>query len=465
MLIQTRATGAINLNVSRLGRFLGATFVFLIIFSANSFANNSNANQNLTKSALANPDLTYSALTEHNSNNSGFILSKTCPPSFERLTIKVNEREQTVCRLVNLYQFYDSVQNRGLVGTQTSLPKHRDGFSPEQIDLGRYLFFDPLLSKDGSISCASCHQPEKGFSDDLDRSIGITGEKTKRSAPTLWNVAFIDKFFWDARATTLEEQAQGPLFDPIEMGNNPTTLLQSLRQNKIYPLLFKVAFPESKTLSIEQVYTALTAFQTSLISLNSRYDRYAHGYHEALTQREVAGLNVFRSFVARCAECHQPPLFTNNQIAVIGTPEPEGMPRDIGAGETFNEKKLRGAFKVPTLRNITKSAPYMHSGRYDNLLDTVKFYNDGRGNAVPDNEEMLLHWHISSPDLTDKEMQLIVDFMGALTDESLTPVIPESLPSGLPAIDATYQRSKSITGKYPQSAKDYKKQVKDFTLP
>jgi len=369
---------------------------------------------------------------------STFTLAENCPPSFE-LT------EKGVCLLVNQYQFYDSVQNRGLGGTQTSLPKHRDGFTPAQIDLGRYLFFDPALSKDGSISCASCHQPDKGFSDDLDRSVGITGEKVGRSAPTLWNVAFQDKFFWDVRANSLEEQAQGPLFDEFEMGNTPENLLKTLNENSEYIALFAQAFPDAKALKLEQVYTAITAFQTSLISLNSRYDRYAHGYHEALTANEVAGLNVFRSFVARCAECHQPPLFTNNQIAVIGTPEPEGRTFDIGAEKTYasleNSKKLRGSFKVPTLRNITKSAPYMHSGRYDNLLDTVKFYNDGRGNAVPEGEDLLLHWHISEPDLTDEEMDLIVDFLGTLTDESLTPVTPLKVPSGLAPIDNNYQKS------------------------
>lgn len=368
---------------------------------------------------------------------STFTLAENCPPSFE-LT------EEGVCLLVNQYQFYDSVQNRGLGGTQTSLPKHRDGFTPAQIDLGRYLFFDPALSKDGSISCASCHQPDKGFSDDLDRSVGITGEKVGRSAPTLWNVAFLDKFFWDVRANSLEEQAQGPLFDEFEMGNTRENLLKTLTENNEYVALFAQAFPGAETLQLDQVYTAITAFQTSLISLNSRYDRYAHGYHGALTTNEIAGLNVFRSFVARCAECHQPPLFTNNQIAVIGTPEPEGRAFDIGAEKTFssleNAQKLRGSFKVPTLRNITKSAPYMHSGRYENLLDTVKFYNDGRGNSVPEGEDLLLHWHISEPDLTDEEMDLIVEFLGTLTDESLTPVIPSNVPSGLAPIDNNYQK-------------------------
>ncbi|XQW86412.1 cytochrome-c peroxidase [Thalassotalea piscium] len=362
-----------------------------------------------------------------------FVLAKDCPPSFE-LTA------QGVCRLLTQYQFYTSVQNKGLGGTQTNLPPHRDGFTPAQIDLGRYLFFDPILSKDGSVSCASCHQPDKGFSDGLDRSVGITGEKISRSAPSLWNVAFVDKFFWDARAHSLEEQALGPLYDPIEMGNSPERLLVSLQTNKTYQALFSQAFPAETKITLAQLYTSLTAFQTSLISLNSRYDRYAHGYHQALSKEEIAGLNVFRSFVARCAECHQPPLFTNNEIAVIGSPEPEGRKLDIGAEKTYQAAKLRGGFKVPTLRNITKSAPYMHSGRYKQLRDVVKFYNDGRGNAIPEGEKMLIHWHISEPNLTDKELDLIVTFLGTLEDESLTPRIPSQVPSGLAVVDKKYQR-------------------------
>jgi len=372
-------------------------------------------------------------------DNNAFVLAKNCPPSFE-LT------EEGVCRLLTQYQFYTSVQNKGLGGTRTNLPAHRDGFTPAQIDLGRFLFFDPVLSKDGSISCASCHQPDKGFSDDLDRSIGITGDKVARSAPSLWNVAFVDKFFWDVRAKSLEEQAQGPLFDPLEMGNTPELLLSTLRNNEHYVAMFSQAYPQEKSLELAQVYTSLTAFQSSLISLNSRYDRYAHGYHQALTKNEIAGLNVFRSFVARCAECHQPPLFTNNQVAVIGSPEPEGRALDIGAEKTYNAPKLRGGFKVPTLRNITKSGPYMHSGRYKDLREAVKFYNDGRGNSVPKGEKMLLHWHISEPDLTDDELDLIVAFLGTLTDESLTPQIPNKVPSGLSVIDDTFQdKNKSLS--------------------
>lgn len=370
--------------------------------------------------------------TELNSMSvSLFTLNKNCPPSFELI-------EDGTCKLRNMYQFYNSVQGRGLGGTQTSLPKHRDGFTPAQIDLGRYLFFDPALSKDNSISCASCHQPEKGFSDDLDRSIGITGEKVGRSAPTLWNVAFLDRFFWDGRAVTLEEQAVGPLFDAKEMGNSPEHLLNTLNAIPVYVEMFNIAYPDSDKITVANISGSLAAFQSTLISLNSRYDQYAHGYHEALNENEIKGLNIFRSFVARCAECHQPPLFTNNQIAVIGTPEPEGMPFDIGAEKTFNNKKNRGGFKVPTLRNIAKTAPYMHSGAMKDLREATEFYNKGRGHAIPEGEDLLIHWHIWEPELQDKELDLIVEFLKTLTDESLTPQLPKMLPSGLPVIDAAY---------------------------
>ncbi len=353
-----------------------------------------------------------------------FKLSEHCPPSFEKTP-------QGQCKLVSFYQMYDSVENKGMGGTQTSLPPYRDGFSPQQIDLGRYLFFDPLLSANKNLSCASCHQEDKGFSDGRDRSIGILGQKVKRGAPTLWNAAFLTRLFWDGRATSLEEQATGPLFAADEMGNSPEQLLNSLQTNQFYPAMFKQAFPEADKIELPQVYEALAAFQSSLISLNSRYDHYAHGYHQALSEKEVEGMNIFRSFVARCSECHTPPLFTNQQIAVIGTPEPEGLALDVGAEETFHSDKLKGGFKVPTLRNIVKTAPYMHSGVFTDLREAVDFYNKGRGHAVPEGVKMYIHWHIWEPNLTEEEIDRIVDFLGALTDESLAPAVPQSLPSGL----------------------------------
>lgn len=357
-----------------------------------------------------------------------FQLSASCPPGFELVN-------GNACELRTLYQFYDSTQNRGVGGTQTGLPAHRDGFSPQQIDLGRFLFFDPALSGDGTQSCASCHEPDKGFADGLALSTGAQGRKTSRSSPTLWNSAFLSSFFWDARASSLEEQAQGPLYAAVEMNNTPEQLLATLNDNDIYPRLFAQAFDAQGEINLDQIYAALTAFQTSMVSLNSRYDQYAHGNHQALSEDEIAGFNVFRSFVARCSECHTPPLFTNNQIAVIGAPEPEGIALDVGAEKTFNAEKLKGGFKVPTLRNIDLTAPYMHSGVFENLRDATEFYTKGRGHAVPEGVDMQLHWHIWEPDLTDHELDLIVTFMKTLTDETFKPVTPEAVPSGLTPIN------------------------------
>ncbi len=370
-----------------------------------------------------------------------FVLSADCPPSFEKTVAGV-------CELRTLYQFYDSVQGHGLGGTQTALPAHRDGFTPQQIDLGRYLFFDPLLSADGSLSCASCHHPDKGFADDLPRSVGINGQEVSRAAPTLWNVAFLQRFSWDARSDSLETQMIGPLYSSEEMGNNPVQLLASVNANATYRALFKQAFPQRERreddIDLDQIYTAIAAFEASLISLNSRYDRYAHGYHAALTEQEVEGLNVFRSFVARCAECHMPPLFTTQQVAVIGSPEPAGRPLDVGAEKTFNEPRLKGGFKVPSLRNVALTAPYMHSGVFDTLRDTAEFYNKGRGHAVPEGVAMELHWHISEPNLTDYELDRLVDFLQTLTDESLKPQTPDRVPSGLTPIGHNIESTKTL---------------------
>lgn len=354
-------------------------------------------------------------------------LSANCPPGFKR-------NSDNECIAQNLYMQYDSPNNIGVGGLQTGLPEIRDGFSPQEIDLGRYLFFDPVLSGDGTISCASCHDPNKGFSDGIATSIGSNNHKLKRAAPSLWNVAYLKKFFWDGRATSLEEQAKGPLFSEEEMNNTPENLLKTLNSIEEYKEMFAEAFPKKEkesSIVLNEIYKAIAAFQSSLISLNSKYDRYAHGYHQAMNENEIEGMNVFRSFVARCAECHTPPLFTNQQFAVIGTPEPDGLPLDPGAEEPFQDKTLRGAFKVPSLRNIEKTAPYMHSGNFGTLRETVEFYTKGRGHAVPEDEDLIIHWHIWDPQLSDYELDRLIDFLKTLTDETFIPKIPETLPSGL----------------------------------
>lgn len=373
-------------------------------------------------------------------------LASVCPPGFETTT-------QNTCKLHTLYDQYDSLEDRGIGGLQTSLPAHREGFSPQQIDLGRNLFFDPILSADQTLSCASCHHPQLGFADGLKRSIGINGQETQRAAPSLWNMAFQTHFFWDAKSSSLEDQMTGPLFSPVEMASTPSMLLQRLNASADYQRLFAEAFPDQQQqgVTLAQLYQSLAAFQTSLISLNSPYDRYAHGAPDALNAQQLEGFNIFRSFVARCSECHTPPLFTNQQIAAIGVNEPDGRPFDPGAEVPYHNPDWHGAFKVPSLRNIAQTAPYMHSGTFDNLRDAAEFYTKGRGHALPEEEKakVHLHWHIWEPKLTDAELDRLVDFMKALTDESFTPAIPERVPSGLKPIGrlppALHDSAKSAT--------------------
>lgn len=361
--------------------------------------------------------------------NDAFVLNNYCPPGFEQDT-------DNSCQLLTFYDGYDSVHGAGVGGLKAALPDARDGFSPQQIDLGRYLFFDPVLSGNNDTSCASCHHPDLGFADGRSLSVGALGTETHRAAPSLWNVAFQKRLFWDARAGSLEEQMLGPLYAEDEMASNPAKVLQAVTDNSTYRELFAVAFPESNEPTLEQVYTAIAAFQSSLISLNSRYDQYAHGYHDALSEQEKEGMNIFRSFVARCAECHTPPLFTNQQIAVIGAPEPGGRPFDAGAAEASGNPDWRGGFKVPSLRNIANTAPYMHSGSFATLRDAAEFYTLGRGHALPEEEKQrtIVHWHIWEPDLGDEELDRLVDFLGTLTDEAFKPRVPGQVPSGLPPI-------------------------------
>jgi cytochrome c peroxidase len=363
-------------------------------------------------------------------------LSDQCPASFEK--------RESRCWLRSTYQQYASLTGAGVGGLKTGLPPFRDGFTPQLIDLGRYLFFDPVLSANRKLACASCHVPSKGFTDHRVHSIGMHGHEVRRNAPSLWNVGFLKRFFWDGRARSLEEQVQGPLYNATEMGNRPEGLVRALNRLPAYRTLFAQAFPSAAgaagvgDIAAPQVYAALAAFEASLISLNSRYDFYAQGVSDALTPHELEGLNVFRSFVARCAECHTPPLFTNQQIAVIGMPEPAGTPFDPGAGAVSGEPMLRGGFKIPSLRNAALTAPYGHSGQFVTLRETVAFYTGGRGHAVPKGENLRLHWHIWEPKLSGVELDRLVDFIGALTDESFLPATPAALPSGLPLpLDST----------------------------
>lgn len=347
-----------------------------------------------------------------------FSLSDNCP--------KGMVATGDLCRYENAY--FDSTP---VSGPQKPFDMKQAFLSPRLIDLGRYLFFDPILSGDGTVSCASCHQPERSFTDGKGRAVGVGEQLGTRSAPTLWNVAFADTFFWDARSPSLEDQALGPLYSPREMGATRAGLEKALNANAQYRRLFQDAFGDRRPrwITVQRVARALAEFERSLVSFRSRYDEYVFGKESALSDSETRGLQIFRSFVTRCTECHTPPLFTNFQTAIIGAPDAHGLPADPGMGETLRSPKLRGAFKIPTLRNIARTAPYMHSGAFGSLEEVVDFYNQGGGRRKPGYDSPYLHWHIREMGLSAAEKRDLVAFLGSLTDESALPERPARLPS------------------------------------
>jgi cytochrome c peroxidase len=370
---------------------------------------------------------------------SRIVLNADCPPSYDR-------GAEGVCRLVTLYDMYTAPQGFG--GLRVPLPRARDGFRPQVIDLGRLLFFDPILSRDHDTACANCHVPALGFTDGRGRAAGrgahgqgagrAGGVVLSRGVPTLWNIGFIHSLQWDGQVGSLEEQARIPLLAVNEMANTEAQIETDLNANALYKQLFAQAFsrPTQPAIRLSEVVVALTAFEASLVSVNSRYDRYAHGDPTALSHQEMQGLALFDGFVARCSQCHTPPLFTNGELAVIGAPEPHGVAFDHGAAATTHESAQNGAFRVPTLRNIAVTAPYMHSGVFQTLDEVVAFYNTRSGGIVPAEEHLQLHWNIHAQGLglSPAEVQALCAFLRTLTDESLMPKIPQAVPSGLPTI-------------------------------
>ncbi|PYQ18676.1 MAG: hypothetical protein DMF79_14385, partial [Acidobacteria bacterium] len=246
----------------------------------------------------------------------------------------------------------------------------RDPLTPKRVALGRLLFFDPILSGANDMSCATCHHPDLGLSDGRGQSMGkggrglgparTGGAVVKRGAPTLWNAAFNQRQFWDGRASDLEDQARFPITSPIEMDQKPAELVHELRAIPEYVRLFDEAFEgtQGSVVTFENTTRAIAAFERTLVSDASPFDRYRMGDPTALTPAARRGLTLFRSLKTRCFECHGFPTFANPDFKVIGVPDLPGQAKDLGRAETGAGPAYERAFKVPTLRNVALTAPY-----------------------------------------------------------------------------------------------------------
>ncbi len=252
----------------------------------------------------------------------------------------------------------------------------------EGVRLGRRLFYDPILSADNTMSCSSCHFQESSFTDNLAVSVGIDGIAGRRSSMSLLDIGFNNNgLFWDGRVATLEEQALIPVEDPIELHHSWPDVIDELRAHDLYPTLFREAFGIVDTSEIvkELAAKALAQFERTLISSGqSRYDQIIDGV-AVFTDEELLGHNIFFDIEpdvsrhAECGHCHNAPLFTTNEYFNNGLDDTDGsVLTDVGRAEVTGTSFDNGKFRVPTLRNILKSAPYMHDGRFttfDQVLD------------------------------------------------------------------------------------------------
>lgn len=315
-----------------------------------------------------------------------------------------------------------------------------------KIELGKQLYFDPRVSLNGTVSCATCHNPEKGWTDNLPTTIGIGGASNGRNSPTVLNTVYSKVMFWDGRAPSLEAQAQGPVQAATEMGDQThQQIVEKLRKIPGYREQFMKVF--GTDVNMDGFAKAVAAFERTALSGNSKYDKYASGDMQALSESAKRGMMLFGLRLdfedeyqpegvvlkkANCSSCHIGVNFSDDQFHNIGVgADKNGKLADLGRwnAEAVGAKNPAsiGAFKTPILRDITRTGPYMHDGSETTLEQVVEYYNRG-GNANP-----YLSKDMKPLNLTDQEKKDLVEFMKSLDGE----IIPVALPKLPPGNDGT----------------------------
>jgi len=276
----------------------------------------------------------------------------------------------------------------------------------ETIALGRLLFYDKRLSKDDTISCASCHMPTQGFADGAKVSLGVGGMHGVRNAPSVINAAYLPLQFWDGRAPSLEEQAAAPIANPVEMNQPHEVSVEKLAKDPHYVLLFNQAFGLGGV-TFQRIENAIASFERTALSGNSAFDRYEYGGDKtALTPSQIHGLEIFTDPKrGNCAACHS----INDKYALFTDGKAHNIGVGVGDADTFSdmgrfvETKVdsdRGAFVTPSLRNVARTAPYMHDGSSKTLKDVVDFYAGG-GNSNPYLDKQIKKIELSAQDRRD----------------------------------------------------------------
>jgi cytochrome c peroxidase len=315
----------------------------------------------------------------------------------------------------------------------TRLTKEED--SKELHDLGKSLFYDPVLSNDNGMSCASCHNPDKGFTDAQPKSLSsVQGKTVLRNAPTLLNAVYADRYFYDLRAYTLEQQAEHVIFNPSEFNTAYSSILKKLNNNPEYAKKFKSVFG-SGDINRENFSKALASYVLSLSSFNSEFDKYVRGEDTKMSDEAKRGFNLFMGKAA-CATCHfaptfaglVPPFYNENESEILGVmqnPKDPSSKIDEDSGRLTNGIGIEQAwiyeksFKTSTVRNAGITAPYFHNGAYTTLEEVIEFYNLGGGEGMG----RTVKNQTLAPDvlnLTPAEQKDLIAFIKTLTDDSVT---------------------------------------------
>jgi len=288
-----------------------------------------------------------------------------------------------------------------------------------KVKLGEQLYFDGRLSQNGAISCAFCHTPGLGFADPKQVSVGVGGKQGGRNSPTVYNTAFNPVQFWDGRAGSLEEQAIGPIVNPVEMAETYENVVKKLSQIKGYVTQFQLVFGTG--ISMQGIAEAIATYERTIISTNSAFDQYVLGDKTAMNDEAQRGMALFKG-KARCILCHNDSNFTDNQFHNLGVPQVGPMKEDLGRYYVTRRPEDKGAFKTPTLRSIVETAPYMHDGAFKTLEEVVEFFDQGGG------KNSNLSPLMKPLGLTKEEKTNIIAFLKALKGEEIPfefPTLPE----------------------------------------
>jgi cytochrome c peroxidase len=303
-------------------------------------------------------------------------------------------------------------------------------YSNEKKQLGKTLFFDPRLSKSGQIACASCHNPELGWTDNSTRSFGHDRQTGSRNSMTILNVAYAKELFWDGRASSLEDQARFPIPDELEMNMDLEYAVENLKNIEGYKTLFKKAFGNQE-ITLQKIQYAIATFERTVKSPLTKFDKFITGKSDKFTDQEVLGLHIFRT-KARCINCHNTGYFSDNQFHNDGQTLFGAKDEDFGRYNVTGKIEDIGKFRTPTIREVANTKPWMHHGHFPSLLDVVEFYNlgnpspiqnkymgVGRDSLIPKTSLLL-----KKLNLNKEEIDAVLAFINTLSTPTRRTIIP-----------------------------------------